>query len=251
MASLVHPIPSTRRDFLRIVLFGPAISMVAGRAWHGTAVAGLAPLAEEMGAGLLRLRLADFPPLQGAFGSVRLGLTPLNQTGPMPPLIVTRDGDEYFVVSSECTHAGCTIPAFTAAKVSQCPCHGSRYGPDGRVLRGPAPAPLVSYLHGIDATGVMTVRLPDFPAYEVTVGGVTAPGSGRVAVEFLALRNVEYEVFGRASVAETWAVRSFALTEGGTADRTVVKGTGVPLKVFVERVGQAGFLAVGAKVQPV
>ncbi len=52
---------------------------------------------------------------------------------------------------ARCTHAGCVLsvgaagPA-TSDKVSgatiDCPCHGSRFGLDGTVLRGPAMAPL-------------------------------------------------------------------------------------------------------------
>jgi cytochrome b6-f complex iron-sulfur subunit len=41
-----------------------------------------------------------------------------------------------------CTHLGCTFPWNPNDSQFQCPCHGSRYDPDGRVVRGPAPLPL-------------------------------------------------------------------------------------------------------------
>jgi cytochrome b6-f complex iron-sulfur subunit len=41
-----------------------------------------------------------------------------------------------------CTHLGCTFPWNPAAQQFQCPCHGSLYGADGSVVRGPAPLPL-------------------------------------------------------------------------------------------------------------
>jgi cytochrome b6-f complex iron-sulfur subunit len=41
-----------------------------------------------------------------------------------------------------CTHLGCTFPWNSNDQQFQCPCHGSRYNPDGSVERGPAPLPL-------------------------------------------------------------------------------------------------------------
>jgi glycine/D-amino acid oxidase-like deaminating enzyme/nitrite reductase/ring-hydroxylating ferredoxin subunit len=52
-----------------------------------------------------------------------------------------RDGNVQ-AVSTLCTHLGCVV-AFNDAELSwDCPCHGSRFGLDGRVLQGPAVAPL-------------------------------------------------------------------------------------------------------------
>jgi nitrite reductase/ring-hydroxylating ferredoxin subunit len=40
-----------------------------------------------------------------------------------------------------CTHAGCALSA-VKGDAALCPCHGSTFGLDGQVLRGPAIAPL-------------------------------------------------------------------------------------------------------------
>jgi cytochrome b6-f complex iron-sulfur subunit len=45
-------------------------------------------------------------------------------------------------IVDNCTHLGCTFPWNPIDNQFQCPCHGSRYDADGRVVRGPAPLPL-------------------------------------------------------------------------------------------------------------
>jgi glycine/D-amino acid oxidase-like deaminating enzyme/nitrite reductase/ring-hydroxylating ferredoxin subunit len=56
---------------------------------------------------------------------------------------VHRDADgRLHVLSPVCTHLGCLVHWNAAACTWDCPCHGGRYLPDGRVLYGPPVAPL-------------------------------------------------------------------------------------------------------------
>jgi glycine/D-amino acid oxidase-like deaminating enzyme/nitrite reductase/ring-hydroxylating ferredoxin subunit len=52
---------------------------------------------------------------------------------------VSRDGrGAWQSLSPVCTHMGCHVRWNTAERSWDCPCHGSRYAPDGKVIHGPA-----------------------------------------------------------------------------------------------------------------
>lgn len=53
------------------------------------------------------------------------------------------DATGIFAVTAVCTHMGCTVlPPDEDYDGFECPCHGSRYDRQGRVVRGPAQASL-------------------------------------------------------------------------------------------------------------
>jgi cytochrome b6-f complex iron-sulfur subunit len=45
-------------------------------------------------------------------------------------------------INAVCTHLGCVVPWNTAENKFMCPCHGSQYNNEGKVVRGPAPLSL-------------------------------------------------------------------------------------------------------------
>ncbi|KAK9092286.1 hypothetical protein Syun_027197 [Stephania yunnanensis] len=45
-------------------------------------------------------------------------------------------------INAVCTHLGCVVPWNTAENKFICPCHGSQYNNQGKVVRGPAPLSL-------------------------------------------------------------------------------------------------------------
>ena len=64
---------------------------------------------------------------------------------PKRKLFVARNEQGCFAMSSVCTHLGCMVQHQTAAGAKEayfCPCHGSRFDPEGQVVGGPAPRPL-------------------------------------------------------------------------------------------------------------
>jgi nitrite reductase/ring-hydroxylating ferredoxin subunit len=76
----------------------------------------------------------------------------VEEIGPGQATIVSVNGSDHAVsrdssghlhaVSPTCTHMGCTVAWNGAESTWDCPCHGSRFAVDGRVLHGPALHPL-------------------------------------------------------------------------------------------------------------
>ncbi|BCO11641.1 Ubiquinol-cytochrome C reductase iron-sulfur subunit [Citrifermentans bremense] len=60
-----------------------------------------------------------------------------------------RRGDSVYALDLVCTHLGCTVNVTPTGLV--CPCHGSRFDREGKVLEGPADRPLKRY--AVEADG--------------------------------------------------------------------------------------------------
>ena len=77
------------------------------------------------------------------------------------PVLVQREGSgEIRAYSSRCTHLGCRIDRLLDGEAA-CPCHGSRFRPDGSVAQGPAVRPLSPVpLEPDPASGGWTARVP-------------------------------------------------------------------------------------------
>jgi cytochrome b6-f complex iron-sulfur subunit len=72
-------------------------------------------------------------------------------------LVARTVANAFIAVEAVCTHEGCTITG-TAGDIYVCPCHGSRYARDGRVVTGPARSSLRQYATSF-ANGVVTITL--------------------------------------------------------------------------------------------
>lgn len=58
--------------------------------------------------------------------------------------LITREagGLERYALNAVCTHLGCVVPWNPTENKFMCPCHGSQYNNEGKVIRGPAPRSL-------------------------------------------------------------------------------------------------------------
>ena len=63
-----------------------------------------------------------------------------------------------FGVNAVCTHLGCVVPWNSAENKFMCPCHGSQYNADGKVVRGPAPLSLALSHVNIDGDDKVTFK---------------------------------------------------------------------------------------------
>ncbi len=72
-------------------------------------------------------------------------------------LFVQRRGDGFRAMSGVCTHLGCTVNADSRAAGFRCPCHGSVFDDDGRVVEGPASADLPCYAVSMARDGRLVV----------------------------------------------------------------------------------------------
>ncbi len=70
---------------------------------------------------------------------------------------VVRDPEKIFILSTVCTHLGCTPNWLSAESKFKCPCHGSGFYPTGVNFEGPAPRPLERFKIGLASDGQIEV----------------------------------------------------------------------------------------------
>ena len=63
----------------------------------------------------------------------------------------------FYAVSAVYTHLGCITQWKPEANMIACPCHGSKFQPNGRKIEGPAPRPLPHYAINLTADGELQV----------------------------------------------------------------------------------------------
>jgi len=81
----------------------------------------------------------------------------LVKDSPVGPVLVVgkSQSGNLIAVNPTCTHKGCTVAWKETAKQFVCPCHGSDFSADGKVLEGPADKPLKTYTAKIEGGSVV------------------------------------------------------------------------------------------------
>lgn len=93
--------------------------------------------------GLVRfLNYKSHPELPSEFNLGDIAMYPLGSRTIRSdiPAVIYNDAGEIIAFSLTCTHLGCMVEE--NGEEFSCPCHGSRFGKDGQVLKGPAQKPL-------------------------------------------------------------------------------------------------------------
>jgi nitrite reductase/ring-hydroxylating ferredoxin subunit len=245
---MLHSTLHSRRGFVRRFVLGVAGSSLLGKSWKDPFLLELAA-GEPVTAGLLHISLNDFPVLRNELGSMRLSVNPIASDhfpeGNHYPVIINHaGGGRYFAMSSECSHAHCVVDAFDSFEQGMlCPCHGSLYDITGQRIQGPAKRGLKPYVVAYDGQDLLTVTVPGL-AYRVTPTLRRGLAGSRLALSFPTWPNVSYEVRFRARLNDPGTVVPFGLSADGPLDQTLWLGDDQPVTVFVDPVGDRGFLEV-------
>jgi Rieske Fe-S protein len=243
-----------RRKFLKIITFGTATSVIAGKLWQREVMAYCENQPGQKDA-VFKVRLSDYPALQSEFGSVRLGINPVTSENPLDdgrfyPLIITRGGfNDFYALDAECRHARCVLPAYDRDEFKIiCGCHGSWYDVDGTVLQGPAQQPLYRYTSEYDGDNTLTIHIPCW-GFETTATVLPGGPTSRLKLDFDGKKEVTYEVSFSQSPKGPWTPASFATTPGGAANQTeLTPPASGPVSIYLDRSTATGFYAVGMKL---
>jgi cytochrome b6-f complex iron-sulfur subunit len=135
--------PRERRDFLGMAAAGSAVAAL-----------GVAAL------GAARLPMPSVYPE----ASTRVKLGPAAQFAGVPAtpiaeykLWIYADEKGLYAVSTVCTHLGCIVQNQGEAGFF-CPCHGSRFDTNGKVVAGPAPRPMIYLALSLSPDGQVVVN---------------------------------------------------------------------------------------------
>ncbi len=71
------------------------------------------------------------------------------------PMVVVPQGKTVAAIETTCSHRGCTLEWNTTDKALVCPCHGAKFGTNGKGIAGPSGTPIKTYTAKIEGQSVL------------------------------------------------------------------------------------------------
>jgi Rieske Fe-S protein len=120
--------------------------------FNGCAITGFSFYKIKSNDGKIILEVSQFPELNETGNGIQLDDENSNEE----ILLLRKSENEFIALSPVCTHLGCSVRRENS--FFRCPCHGSTYSLDGKVIRGPAEKPLTIF-HTEFSNGNITIYL--------------------------------------------------------------------------------------------
>jgi len=263
---------STRRWWVKQFMLGTAATL-SGPRWMGTVLAEVTPT--DPGPGVIRLKVADLTAmienelgvlvpvavLAAPGGSVQYSFN----TGFHPFTLNRVEVDHFVTLDSVCTHNGCVVGRYKARVVGtdesvnppvpilvnlmKCPCHGSQYDIEGRVIGGPAQRDLARFETSYDTvTDTVCITIPNL-ALHISSISMHQQGPGetlRLNLVIPVTAYSRYEISHQSALSGPYSRIPFATTASGPANQTVLsRTTDGEVTMYVDATGASGFFVVG------
>ncbi len=134
-----------RRQFMNLLTFGSATGVALG-ALYPVVRYFIPPSSGSAGGGVAAKDALGNDVLLSKFTAEHnVGERVLVQGLKGDPTYLVVEGDDAIAsygLNAVCTHLGCVVPWNASENKYMCPCHGSQYNSEGKVVRGPAPLSL-------------------------------------------------------------------------------------------------------------
>lgn len=134
-----------RRQFMNLLTFGTITGIAAG-ALYPIVKYFIPPSSGGSGGGITaKDALGNDVVVSEFLATHNTGDRVLAQGLKGDPTYIVVQGDDTIAdygINAVCTHLGCVVPWNGSENKFICPCHGSQYNAEGKVVRGPAPLSL-------------------------------------------------------------------------------------------------------------
>ncbi|MGK7944126.1 MAG: cytochrome b6-f complex iron-sulfur subunit [Microcystaceae cyanobacterium] len=134
-----------RRQFMNLLTFGTITGVAAG-ALYPVVKYFIPPSSGGAGGGTVAKDALGNDVVATEFlATHNVGDRTLAQGLKGDPTYIVVEGDQTIAsygINAVCTHLGCVVPWNASEDKFICPCHGSQYNAEGKVVRGPAPLSL-------------------------------------------------------------------------------------------------------------